>query len=105
MITKEFLETQKSNIVRKMNHLKEDIAKSKNYDDLGSASEDEAKEFEEFEEKNALANSLGKELSELQASLDRIDNGSYGICEKCQNPIEKGRLEAFPQSRFCASHK
>jgi RNA polymerase-binding transcription factor DksA len=105
MITKEFIKTQKENILRKIGHLKDDISKSKKYDDLGSASEDEAKEFEEFEEKNALAKDLEKELSELEAALERIENGTYGVCEKCKNPIEQGRLEAFPQSRFCASHK
>jgi DnaK suppressor protein len=105
MITKEFIESQRENILRKIGHLKDDISRSKKYDDLGSASEDEAKEFEEFEEKNALATDLEQELSELEAALKRIKDGTYGVCEKCKNPIEEGRLKAFPQSRFCASHK
>lgn len=105
MITKEFIIKQEENILRKIGHLKDDISRSKKYNDLGSASEDEAKEFEEFEEKNALAADLEKELRELEQALIRIKDGTYGICEKCNNPIEQGRLEAFPQSRFCASHK
>jgi RNA polymerase-binding transcription factor DksA len=40
-------------------------------------------------------------LAEIGHALDRIDRGSFGRCEECQNPIPKGRLQALPYARHC----
>ena len=37
----------------------------------------------------------------IQASLDKIDQGSYGTCEECEGPIKKARLKALPYARLC----
>lgn len=92
-------------MLKKISHLEKDVKDSEKYDDVGSTTEDEIIEFEEFEEKTALAKDNRKELAELKAAIKRIDDGTYGICEKCKGKIEEARLVAFPQSRFCASDK
>src|SRR5262249_16681602 len=43
-------------------------------------------------------------LSEIDAALQRIDKGSYGLCETCRDPIEPDRLERNPLVRFCLDH-
>jgi phosphoserine phosphatase RsbU/P len=43
-------------------------------------------------------------LSEVDSALERIDNGSYGICEACQEPVEKDRLLSDPLVRYCLDH-
>jgi sigma-B regulation protein RsbU (phosphoserine phosphatase) len=43
-------------------------------------------------------------LAEIDAALERIDNGSYGLCETCHDPIEADRLERNPLVRFCLDH-
>ena len=43
-------------------------------------------------------------LAEIDATLRKIDNGSYGLCETCHEPIEAGRLERNPLVRFCLDH-
>jgi phosphoserine phosphatase RsbU/P len=43
-------------------------------------------------------------LAEIDSALGRIDNGSFGICETCHDPIEADRLEANPTVRFCLDH-
>jgi sigma-B regulation protein RsbU (phosphoserine phosphatase) len=43
-------------------------------------------------------------LAEIDATLQRIDEGSYGICETCHDPIEADRLERNPLMRFCLDH-
>jgi sigma-B regulation protein RsbU (phosphoserine phosphatase) len=43
-------------------------------------------------------------LAEVDAALARIDNGSYGLCETCHDPIEADRLENNPLARFCLDH-
>ena len=40
-------------------------------------------------------------LSEIDAALQRLEEGSYGICERCGEPIPWQRLEVLPMSRLC----
>jgi DnaK suppressor protein len=40
-------------------------------------------------------------LSEIDAALQRLEEGSYGICERCGEPIGWERLEVLPMSRLC----
>ena len=44
---------------------------------------------------------LRRLLEEVDAALARMDNGSYGLCEVCHDPIEAERLIADPLVRFC----
>ena len=41
------------------------------------------------------------QLREIDAALRRIDEGSYGDCERCEEPINPRRLEADPTARLC----
>ena len=43
-------------------------------------------------------------LDEIDAALDRIDEGSYGTCLECGQPIPEGRLEARPWTGYCIDH-
>jgi len=45
--------------------------------------------------------SLSSLLTEVDAALARMDNGTFGICEACHDPIEKDRLLADPLVQFC----
>jgi DnaK suppressor protein len=40
-------------------------------------------------------------LKEVDESLDRIENGTYGICEECGGPISLKRLEVRPIAKYC----
>ncbi len=40
-------------------------------------------------------------VSEIDAALARIEDGSYGVCEICGKPIGEERLAAIPWARFC----
>jgi DnaK suppressor protein len=42
-----------------------------------------------------------KELNEIELALDKIKAGTYGICEMCEEPIGKPRLEVKNFARFC----
>lgn len=43
-------------------------------------------------------------LSEVDSALERIENGTYGLCETCHDTIERDRLLADPLVRFCLDH-
>ena len=42
-------------------------------------------------------------LDQIEASLRKIDKGTYGLCESCQKPIASARLKALPFARYCIS--
>jgi sigma-B regulation protein RsbU (phosphoserine phosphatase) len=47
---------------------------------------------------------LERLLREVDEALVRLDNGSYGICESCHEPIEAERIAGDPLVRFCLDH-
>jgi DnaK suppressor protein len=49
----------------------------------------------------ACMESLSKELKEIDSSLDRIRDRSFGVCEECNSAIPRERLEAIPHARLC----
>ena len=49
----------------------------------------------------ALGNKERDELLRIDAALDRIAKGTYGICAKCGEPISDARLELLPATPLC----
>ena len=48
-----------------------------------------------------LMDSERKLIVEIDEALQRIEDGTYGICEGCNEPIPKERLKAIPWARYC----
>ncbi len=42
-----------------------------------------------------------QELEAIEEALNRLENGSYGLCEVCGQPIEPRRLEIMPETPLC----
>lgn len=42
-------------------------------------------------------------LYKVERALQRMDEGTYGICRVCGDPIDRARLEAIPWARTCMS--
>jgi DnaK suppressor protein len=53
----------------------------------------------------SLANNARDMLTQTGHALDRIEDGSYGVCESCGQPIGKNRLMAFPRATLCLTCK
>jgi RNA polymerase-binding transcription factor DksA len=60
---------------------------------------DTASDTFEREKDLGILDQLEEELGELQAALERIDAGTYGIDEVTGEPIDPARLEAIPSAR------
>jgi len=45
-----------------------------------------------------------KLVKEIDEALDRIENGTYAICEGNGKPIPKARLEAIPWAKYCVEY-
>lgn len=62
--------------------------------DLGS-------ETYELEKQFALNNHTAKQINEVKAALEKIENGHYGSCEFCGSEISFERLNVMPEARLC----
>ena len=68
-------------------------------DDLG---ETDASTLSDQQAEAALARMRHRRtLAQINAALDRFDDGSYGTCTGCSNPIPVERLEAMPTASRC----
>jgi DnaK suppressor protein len=48
-----------------------------------------------------LGNGDRRLLKEVVSALQKIDEGGFGTCERCSEPIADRRLEALPFARYC----
>ena len=72
---------------------------------IQSAEDGEAADLiEEMENRLGVEKALEKYLNEVNAALDRIKKGTYGICEKTGEKISGERLRANPTARTCMDH-
>jgi DnaK suppressor protein len=73
-----------------------------------SAGDDQAdtgtKTFER-EQEISLANGILERITQVERALERLDEGSYGWCERCGDPIPVERLAAFPSATLCVTCK
>lgn len=53
----------------------------------------------------AVAEKARQSLLQSVHAMERIDDGTYGVCESCGKPIGKLRLQAFPRATLCLQCK
>ena len=68
---------------------------------LDSDSEERAKQLEDREVVDALGNETRRELAQIRAAIERIDDGKYGVCLECGGQIAEARLAAQPDTSTC----
>lgn len=49
----------------------------------------------------SIENNVRDLLGKIERALQRMDDGTYGLCERCRRPIEKARLKALPYADLC----
>jgi DnaK suppressor protein len=59
----------------------------------------------EREKAVALVQSLRRRLDAIDYALRHAQEGTYGICERCGEPIDPARLEAVPEATLCVTCK
>lgn len=102
---KKRLEVRMSEVARKNPDNPSDWEPVPNANETLSADENVvADNIEEFEENNAILNTLEARYKDIRSGLDKIKHGVYGKCQVCQKEIEIDRLEANPAARTCKEH-
>ena len=67
--------------------------------------EEEATESFELEKRLVLEKRMRDQLAEVEYALGKFENGTYGLCDNCCQPIDPARLEALPQATLCLNCK
>src|SRR3990170_3944819 len=49
----------------------------------------------------ALRDKARTQLEAVEAALERLDDGTFGLCTNCMKPISQERLEAIPWAEHC----
>jgi DnaK suppressor protein len=52
-------------------------------------------------ETDVLVTELRSSLQEIERALEKLDEGTYGVCERCGKPISPDRLDAMPATSYC----
>ncbi|MFA7193679.1 MAG: TraR/DksA C4-type zinc finger protein [Candidatus Paceibacterota bacterium] len=60
--------------------------------------------IDNFETNTAILKQLETQYNDVKDALERIENGTYGVCEVSGEEIEEERLEANPSARTCKEH-
>ncbi len=63
--------------------------------------EEEATESFELERRLTLEKSMREQLTAVEHALQKFEDGTYGLCDSCGQPIDPARLEALPQASLC----
>ena len=59
----------------------------------------------EREKDLSLVNNLRDLMDRIDKALAKMDDGTYGLCDRCGKPIEKLRLKALPYANLCLKDK
>ena len=65
---------------------------------------DAADQIEELVTNVPLVEELKKRQKAVVGALEKMEQGSYGICDVCGEPIDVDRLEANPAANTCIAH-
>jgi len=113
--TKQFLEEQKKILEERKKKLlgqlkafaNQDPKQKENFTSgfpkFGDDEDDNAAEVAAFESNLYLEETLETSIEMVNKALKKIDDGSYGFCEKCGAKIDDGRLKAMPTATRCAN--
>jgi DnaK suppressor protein len=92
------LEDERTHLHTQLDELTADADDALSYDENFA---DSAQVAAEQGENRALATSLRDQLAEVDRALERLDQGTYGLCTNCNEPIPDERLAAMPATARC----
>ncbi len=109
MLTTEEINKYKEKLEQERARLLKEVGGESKPEDFGGETADpedeEADEAEEYDNELATAAVQKERINNIDAALQRMADGKYGICEKCGHEISKEVLDAAPESRYCDNCK
>lgn len=117
MLDKKVLDEIKTALLNEKESLEKDLGKiatpvdkkigdyETSFKDIGTDMEDNTTEVEQYTSDLPVEVSLEKKLQDVMSALEKIEKGTYGICENCQQEIDLERLKINPSARTCIKCK
>ena len=96
----ELLNQEREQVILRLRHLHEMLKST-----IDPDSDDGASDLEEQDNIMALIPDLNSKLADIDRALQRVEQGTYGFCERCGKPIDPARLEIMPEATFCVQCK
>jgi len=75
------------------------------FPEYGDKPDENAQEISDYSTNLVTENMLEKSMDDVNKALERIKNGTYGVCKYCGNPIAEKRLLARPTANSCVNCK
>ena len=95
------LRALKKERARLLSELKHQEVVEQDHPTTGNHMADDATEVSEQAKTLALKRHLEGMLKEIDRAIARAEKGTYGICERCKNPISEERLKVLPSATLC----
>lgn len=105
------LNEKKETLLQELGYLEDNTMRLNSKEGAGDLSShayhlaDHATETQDREQAFHMASREGKYLFYIEEALDRVRNGTFGVCKKCGKLIPKPRLEAVPTAKMCIDCK
>jgi len=100
---KEKIEKELEGFTTKDEYIKDNYRS--NFPSFGDKEDENAKEIADYTDNLSIEFSLEKMLKDINKALEKIQKGTYGICNYCHKPIPEERLLARPVSSACIECK
>jgi len=107
-MTKDTLEESKKKLLKELSLIDGEIRQNEKPPVFGNDVDDfdgETDEADALSNQLAVVSDLKNRRDDIENALRKIENGGYGICERCKKEIEPEVLSIDPESRFCKDCK
>jgi DnaK suppressor protein len=94
----QYRELEESSFSSNQSDLTGEMAFDEEYADAGTATFERERDL-------SLVNNVRDLMDRIDKALAKIDDGTYGLCDRCGKPIEKLRLKALPYANLCIKDK
>jgi DnaK suppressor protein len=91
-------EIEESSFGTPQSELTGEVSFDEEYADAGTATFERERDL-------SLTNNIRDLTDKVDRALEKIAEGTYGLCERCGKPIEKARIKALPYATLCIRDK
>ncbi|MDP8955446.1 MAG: TraR/DksA family transcriptional regulator [Actinomycetota bacterium] len=94
----QYTELEESTFATNQSELTGEMGFDEEYADAGTATFERERDL-------SLVNNLRDLMERIDKALAKMEEGTYGLCDRCGRPIEKLRLKALPYANLCLKDK
>lgn len=94
----QYQELEESSFSANQSEMTGEMGFDEEYADAGTATFEREKDL-------SLVNNLRDLMDKIDKALAKMDEGTYGLCDRCGKPIERARLKALPYANLCLQDK